>query len=197
MRPASKTSSAPRSAFERYRADALLRKASDEACGIWSPPLVQDGIGGSPKSASTWSVRRLLWQYVDSAWLELVSTRLQLNSPGAPAYALARSQYQQCLVDHFSCPRDPRPIAQRNWGDLRSAPQTPEVQRDSNGFHHPRSSRHSSQFSTKPLFLTSPSRPEVSTSLGDEGSQVESYLPTGAQVKVRGERSAPAAACWA
>ncbi len=49
--------------------------------------------------------------------------------------------------------------------------------RDSNGFHQPRSSRHSNQFATKPLFLNSPVRLEISTGLGDQGSQVRVLSP--------------------
>jgi hypothetical protein len=47
----------------------------------------------------------------------------------------------------------------------------------SNAFHQARSSRHSNQFATKPLFLNSSSRPEISTGLADQGSQVRVLSP--------------------
>ena len=48
---------------------------------------------------------------------------------------------------------------------------------DCSGFHHTRSSRHSNQFSTKPLFLNSAPWLKISTSLGDQGSQVRVLSP--------------------
>jgi hypothetical protein len=49
--------------------------------------------------------------------------------------------------------------------------------RDSNGFQLTRSSNHSNQYSTKTNFLNSTRRRQISTSLGDQGSQVRVPSP--------------------
>jgi len=53
----------------------------------------------------------------------------------------------------------------------------PGCPRDFKEIHHPCSSRHSNQFSTKPLFLNLASRLQMRTHLGDQGSQVRVLSP--------------------